>query len=185
MIMLLMHYDTRIARRNDTTFSSTRSTFKDTKQSAYRTWFELAPTQIIPNKAHVLKEQTASSLMSTYYSQVFKIETAAKDRPRAKFFNTTMILNGICVHLGLSNNAVADTRGFAMHGDPRMGTLNVVIPPHYWERLEVALSKNGAGFAFRSALPRDAECAERAPVTFYAKKASNNTVMRGSQKNPK
>eukprot|EP00965_Chrysotila_dentata_P077381 2554655-Pleurochrysis_carterae.AAC.1 len=96
-----------------------------------------------------------------------------------------MILNGICVHLGLSDNAVADTRGFAMHGDPKMGTLNVVIPPHYWERLEMALSEDGASFTFRSVLPKDTECANRAPVTFYAKKASNNTVMRGSQKNPK
>eukprot|EP00965_Chrysotila_dentata_P093188 3077931-Pleurochrysis_carterae.AAC.1 len=164
---------------------SSLSNLNNTKQSAYRTRFELAPTQTKPNKAHVLKGLNASPLMNTCHPQVFKIETAAKDRPRAKFFNTTMILNGICVQLGLSDNAVADTRGFAMNGDPRMGTLNVVIPPHYWERLEMALSKDGAGFTFRSVLPRDAECADRAPVTFYAKKASNNTIMRGSQKNPK
>eukprot|EP00965_Chrysotila_dentata_P241983 6204620-Pleurochrysis_carterae.AAC.1 len=83
MILLWLHCDTRIACKNDTTFSPTRSNFNDTKQSAYRTWFELAPTQTIPNKAHVLKEQTASSLMNTCFPQVFKIETAAKDRPRA------------------------------------------------------------------------------------------------------
>eukprot|EP00965_Chrysotila_dentata_P094965 3140434-Pleurochrysis_carterae.AAC.2 len=185
MILHLLHCDTRFSSTNDTTYSSTRSTFNNTEQSANRTWFELAPTQTNPDKAYVLREQTASSLLNTCHPQVFKIETAAKDRPRAKFFNTTMILNGICVHLGSSDNAVADTRGFAMHGNPRMGTLNVVILPHYWKRLEVALSKDGAGFAFRSVLPKDAECADRAPVTFYAKKASNNSIMRGSQKNSK
>eukprot|EP00965_Chrysotila_dentata_P097342 3217241-Pleurochrysis_carterae.AAC.1 len=165
--------------------SSIKSVSNNTNQSANRTWSELALTQTNSPTAHVLRDLSASSLLNTCFPQVFKIETAAKDRPRAKFLNTTMILNGICVHLGLSDNAVADTRGFAAHGDPRAGTLNVVIPPHYWERLEQALSKEGAGFTFRSILPKDAECADRTPVTVFAKKASNNTIMRGSQKNPK
>eukprot|EP00965_Chrysotila_dentata_P043051 1429488-Pleurochrysis_carterae.AAC.2 len=166
MLCLLQCYP-RLSSTNNASFASLRS-ISNTKQSAIRTRFELAPTQTNPDKAYV-----------------FKIETAATDRPRAKFFNNNMILNGICVHLGLSDNAVADTRGFATHSDPRMGTLNAVVPPHYWERLDAALSKDGAGFVFRSILPKDAECVDRTPVTFYAKKASNNTIMRGSQKNPK
>eukprot|EP00965_Chrysotila_dentata_P031162 1037638-Pleurochrysis_carterae.AAC.1 len=136
MILHLLHCDTRLSSMTDTSHISHKPVSHNTKQSANRTWFELAPTQTNPNKAYVLREQTAPSSLNTCHPQVFKIETAAKDRPRAKYFNTTMILNGICVHLGLSDNAIADTRGFAVHGDPRMGSLNVVIPPHYWERLE-------------------------------------------------
>eukprot|EP00965_Chrysotila_dentata_P255483 6212239-Pleurochrysis_carterae.AAC.1 len=148
--------------------SSFKSNSNITKQSANRTRFEPAHIQ--------------TKLPTAY---VFKIEIAAKDRPRAKFFNVTTILNGICAHLGLSDNALADTRGFAVHGDPRNGTLNVFIPPHYWERLGKALTKDGAGFTFRSVLPKDAECVDRTPITFYARRASDNTIMRGSQKNPK
>eukprot|EP00965_Chrysotila_dentata_P096200 3178703-Pleurochrysis_carterae.AAC.1 len=185
VMIVIMHMLLSNPHHLGTICSFTRPISDNTKQRANRTRFELAPTQTNLHKTLVLGEQTVLPSLNTCYSQVFKIETSSKDRPRAKFFNTTMILNGICVQLGLSDNAVADTRGFATHGDPRMGTLNVVIPPHNWERLEVALSKDGAGFAFRSILPKDAECADRTPVTFYAQKTSNNTIMRGSQKNPK
>eukprot|EP00965_Chrysotila_dentata_P183183 6049127-Pleurochrysis_carterae.AAC.1 len=82
MIVLLLHCDARFANKNDTILP-TNSTLYDTKQSAYRTRFELAPTKTTPNKAHVLKGQTALPFMNTCHSQVFKIETAAKDRPRA------------------------------------------------------------------------------------------------------
>eukprot|EP00965_Chrysotila_dentata_P070628 2335202-Pleurochrysis_carterae.AAC.1 len=156
-----------------------------TKQCANRTRFEPAHTKTKIPTANLLWEKLTHSFLNTWYPQVFKIETATKDRPRAKFLNVTTILNGICVHLGLSDNALADTRGFAVHGDPRNGTLNVVIPPHYWERLERALTNDGAGFTFRSVLPKDAECVDRTPITFYARRASDNTIMRGSQKNPK
>eukprot|EP00965_Chrysotila_dentata_P143793 4751207-Pleurochrysis_carterae.AAC.1 len=156
-----------------------------TKQGANRTRCELSHTQTKTHPAFVPWENPAQSLSNTCLPQEFRIETAARDRPRAKFLNITTILNGICVHLGLSNNALADTRGFAVHGDPRNGTLNVVIPPHYWERLDKALAKDGVGFTFRSVLPKDADCVDRTPVTFYARRASDNAIMRGSQKNPK
>eukprot|EP00965_Chrysotila_dentata_P050888 1687889-Pleurochrysis_carterae.AAC.1 len=85
--------------------SPTKSISNNTNQRANRTWSELALTQSNFPTAHVLRDPSALSLLNTCSSQVFKIETAAKDRPRAKFLNTTMILNGICVHLGLSDNA--------------------------------------------------------------------------------
>eukprot|EP00965_Chrysotila_dentata_P050889 1687890-Pleurochrysis_carterae.AAC.1 len=84
---------------------SIKSVSNNTNQSANRTWSELALTRTKSPTAHVHMDCSASTFLNTCFLQVFKIETAAKDRPRAKFLNTTMILNGICVHLGLSDNA--------------------------------------------------------------------------------
>jgi len=75
-------------------------------------------------------------------AKVFKISLAKEDLPRQKYIDVPMIVNGVAVRLGVAPEAARDTRGFGTTGNPRNGTLSVIIPPHFWERLNKALSEN-------------------------------------------
>eukprot|EP00965_Chrysotila_dentata_P064086 2121808-Pleurochrysis_carterae.AAC.3 len=96
-----------------------------------------------------------------------------------------MVVNGIAVRLGIAPEAARDTRWFGTIGNPRNGTLSVVIPPHFWERLEKALSENEIGFEFFTLFPPTSEVFDRTPVTMFAKRASEKAIMQSAQKGPK
>jgi len=116
---------------------------------------------------------------------VFKISLAREDLPRQKYIDVPMVVNGIAVRLGVAPEAARDTRGFGTTGNPRNGTLYVVIPPHFWERLDKALSENAEGFDFLTLFPATCEVSDRSPVTMFAKRASEKAVMQPAQKGPK
>mmetsp|Transcript_19877 Transcript_19877/g.42933 ORF Transcript_19877/g.42933 Transcript_19877/m.42933 type:complete len:677 (+) Transcript_19877:247-2277(+) len=126
-----------------------------------------------------------NSSCTSCYSQVFKISLAKEDLPRQKYTDVPMIVNGIAVRLGIAPEAARDTRGFGTSGNPRNGSLLVVIPPHFWERLDKALSDNESGFEFFTLFPPTSDVPDRTPVTMYAKRASEKAVMQSAQKGPK
>eukprot|EP00965_Chrysotila_dentata_P200929 6180268-Pleurochrysis_carterae.AAC.4 len=96
-----------------------------------------------------------------------------------------MVVNGIAVRLGIAPEAARDTRGFGTVGNPRNGLLSVGIPPHFWERLENALSDNANGFEFFTLFPPNSDVPDRSPVTMFAKRASDKAVTQSAQKGPK
>eukprot|EP00965_Chrysotila_dentata_P089014 2938764-Pleurochrysis_carterae.AAC.2 len=52
--------------------------------------------------------------------QGFAVTVDQKDRQRAKFLDAKMYIQGIATRLGLGPDALADMRGFAIWGDPKM-----------------------------------------------------------------
>eukprot|EP00965_Chrysotila_dentata_P229558 6197259-Pleurochrysis_carterae.AAC.1 len=79
--------------------------------------------------------RTNTHLRSTCNPQGFAVTVDQKDRPRAKFLDAKMYIHGIAARLGLGSDALADMRGFAIRGDPKMGRIFVSIPLHFEERL--------------------------------------------------
>eukprot|EP00965_Chrysotila_dentata_P044912 1492078-Pleurochrysis_carterae.AAC.1 len=96
-----------------------------------------------------------------------------------------MVVNGVAVRLGVAPEAARDTCGFGTTGNPRNGTLSVIIPPHFWERLDKAISGKGDSFEFLTLFPTSSEVSDRSPVTMFAKRASEKAVMQPAQKGPK
>uniref|UniRef100_A0A7S4BVQ8 Uncharacterized protein n=1 Tax=Chrysotila carterae TaxID=13221 RepID=A0A7S4BVQ8_CHRCT len=180
----ILEFDLEGAKAPSTSFASFGS---KPNHRANCTKIEHAQSQtrfLIPliewNEKHFINDSCTSC-----YPQVFKISLAREDLPRQKYIDVPMVVNGIAVRLGVAPEAARDTRGFGTTGNPRNGTLYVVIPPHFWERLDKALSENAEGFDFLTLFPATCEVSDRSPVTMFAKRASEKAVMQPAQKGPK
>eukprot|EP00965_Chrysotila_dentata_P117097 3869811-Pleurochrysis_carterae.AAC.1 len=98
---------------------------------ALSTRVELSP-QILPFQKW---NRTNTHMQSPCNMQGFAVTVDQKDRPRAKFLDAKMYIQGIAARLGLGSDALADMRGFAIRGDPKMGRIFVSIPLHFEDRL--------------------------------------------------
>eukprot|EP00965_Chrysotila_dentata_P138150 4569992-Pleurochrysis_carterae.AAC.1 len=91
-----------------------------------------------------------------------------------------MHIQGIAARLGLGSDALADTCGFAIRGDPRMGHIFVSIPKHFEELLNDVIRVGGGGFSFHALFPKPSQVPGCNPVLVYVERASTYAVRKAT-----
>eukprot|EP00965_Chrysotila_dentata_P174237 5751771-Pleurochrysis_carterae.AAC.1 len=133
LVMFLPSYPKELAYMNENMIAFPRASSKEEQRfyCAISTRVELSP-QIPPFHTW---NRTNTHVQNLCNMQGFAVTIEQKDRPRAKFLDAKMYIHGIAARLGLGSDALADMRGFAIRGDPKMGRIYVSIPLHFEERL--------------------------------------------------